>query len=343
MKKILPMGVPIVKCYSKHAHIFSILGAQTSQYLVWVYNYYVQLYFPEEHREFIADYLIPSIFTYAPNLFVSRIERTVAYDIKGGIIEFLKDYIDKGYYIYTLLDVSKIATYHCESFHKHDPLIYGYDDEKMEFYFADIYQKGKYETGIASYDEIVDAFGAEQQWKNWNASEWVLDVVCMKYKDLDVRFQFDKEMYVELLTNYIEKENSYSKHWGVQGWEKGITPKKRYGIDIYSFVREYIEKERMDRRGLDVRGFYVIMEHKMILEKTIEYLLGDSWKKNYVLLCDLLQLEINEVSYMLNACLKYNATGIVTFLDKIREYTLLLEENERKLVPELIDIIRKEV
>lgn len=108
MKKILPITAPQIKSYANHAHVDSILRGQSELYIPWVCNYYVQLSVPEDFREYKVDYVIPNLFTYAPNLFVSRIERNIAFDIKNGVINFLRYYINNGYYIYTLLEVNQI-------------------------------------------------------------------------------------------------------------------------------------------------------------------------------------------------------------------------------------------
>ena len=339
MKKILGMSSPIIRAYAKHAHIFSILGAQSEEYIPWVYNYYVQLSVPEGYSEFNADYLIPSIFTYAPNLFVSRIERQMAFGIKDGIINFLKYYIDKGYYIYTLLQVDQIDAYKNSALWTHDPLLYGYDDDKEEFYFADTYIDGKYTLGVASYEEIIRAAGTQKNWEEWNATDWVLDVVCMKYKNLNVKFTFNKAMYIELLSDYLEQKDSYHLHWGVQGWEKGKSAKEIFGIGIYSFLQKYLSEVQKEKRGLDQRGFYVILEHKKNMEKTLKYILGEDWKDKYADEESLLHKVIEDATIMLNLCIKYNSTGDEKILNKIHLYVLKLEKNEKILFPRLIDVL----
>lgn len=339
MKKILPLADPDVKAYAKHAHIFAILGAQSTQYRPWIYNYYVQLSVPEGTQQFTLDYSIPSIFTYAPNLFVSRIEREVAVDVKGGILSFIKYQIDRGYYIYTYFAVNRIAAYRCERFQVHDPLIFGYDDEKEEIYFADTYQKGHYAIGMATYEEIVVATGTENEWRDWGLTAWTLDVVCMKYKDLGVCFEFDKEMYIRLIEDYLAKRNSYEIHWGVVGWRKGTRIKRVYGIGIYPFLREHILWAKRENRIIDPRGVYVILEHKQILEKTLFYILGENWKKQFPDEGELLDVLIAKATIMLNLCIKYNYTLDGKKVDPILMYSQDIEKIENKLLRKVIQIL----
>ena len=339
MRKVLPISEPDVKAYAKHAHIFAILGAQSSLYRLWIYNYYVQLSVPEGSHQFTLDYLIPSIFTFAPNLFVSRIERNIAVDVKQGILNFIKYQIERGYYIYTYLAVNRIAAYQYEQFHAHDPLIFGYDDEKEEIYFADTYQNGHYAVGVATYDEIVAAAGTENEWPEWGLTPWTLDVVCMKYKDLGVCFEFNKEMYIQLLEDYLLKRNSYEIHWGVVGWRKGAKVKRIYGIGIYSYIREHISWAKREKKVIDTRGFFVILEHKKILEKTLVYLLGDEWKKRFQEEGQLLDTVIEKATIMLNLCIKYNYTLNSKKLDSINLYSQEIETKEKDFFNKVIQLL----
>lgn len=340
MKKILPLGTPIIRGYANHAHISSILRNQSEQFIIWTYNYYVQLYVPYDLREFKVDYLIPSIYNYAPNLFTSRMERKVALGLRNDFINFINYYIDCGNYIYTLLDVKQIAAYRHTFFKLHDPLLYGYDDEKGEVYFADTYLNGKYTLGMASYDEVTRAVGDEEAWTRWGATDWELDVLCMKYKESGVTFHFDKRMYTDLLAEYIEERDSFDIHWGVRGWTRGSKIRRACGTGVYSFLQEYLRVEKKEKRGLDKRGFYIILEHKQILEKTIIYIMGERWEDRFPFEWQLLQSVINMATIMLNLSLKYNMTKREILLEKIGQYAIELEASEKILFPRLIELIK---
>lgn len=342
MKKILPLASPAVRAYSKHAHVFSILGARSSLYLPWIYNYYVQLSVPESPHQFAVDYLIPSIFQYAPNLYVSRIERNVAFGVKTRILDFIKFQIEMGYYIYTYFAVDRIAAYHCEPLQTHDPLIYGYDDEREEIYLADTYPNGHYTHRVASYDEIISAAGAESEWTTWERREAALDVICMKYKDLDVHFEFNKEMYASLLMEYLEQKNSKSLHWGVAGWSKGKKAKRIYGIGIYSSLQQHVHLIGEEKREIDIRGVYVIVEHKQIMEKAIECSLGTHWKKQYPYESQLYQEIVKKVTILLNLCLKYNFTKKNEIHESISRYIAEIKCMEKEFWEKIVLLLQNE-
>ena len=146
MRRVLPMKVPIIRSYANYAHIFAVLDAQGENYYPWLYNHYVQLCVPNEYSMFPVDYMVTGMYTNTPNFFTSRIERKMAVTMRNGIVDFIKFAIDNGYYIFMMLEVSQIAAYKGMRFH--EPLLYGYDDEKEEIYFADTYLNGKYAMGM---------------------------------------------------------------------------------------------------------------------------------------------------------------------------------------------------
>lgn len=340
MTKVLPLVAPAIKSYSNHAHIFSILGAQKENYYPWLYNHYVQLYAPDDSRSFLVDYMIDGMYTDTPNLFTCRIERRVALSIKDGIINFLRFMIDNGYYIYTDLNVSKIEAYKDENMEIHDPLLYGYDDELEEIYFIDTYKRGKYSTGVATYTEILEAIGNEANWDKMRVSDLDLDLLCMKCKNHNTMFRFNVETYVKLLEDYINKKDSYKSFWQIPGVIKG--PEEHYicGIAIYDLMRKHLEYVRENDSNLDKRGFFVILEHKKILEQTMLYLLGENWKEQYVEESRLLQNEIDKATIALRLCLKYTITKEKDILEKLGKYAIELVENEKRLFPKIIEILK---
>ena len=338
MKKVLPMTIPIIRSYANYAHIFAILDTHGENYYPWLYNHYVQLCVPDDYKTFTVDYMVTGMYTNTPSLFTSRIERKMAVAIRNGIINFIKFAIDNDYYIFLMLEVSHIAAYKGMRFH--EPLLYGYDDEKEEIYFADSYMKGKYSKGIATYAEIVKATGDEARWNNFRMSNLGLDVLCMKYRDMKERFVFNKNTYVMFLNNYVNQVDTYNFFGRIPGVTRGEATPNICGIGIYTILQKHLQFVREEANAyIDVRGFYVILEHKKLLENTLTFLLGEQWKEVFPTEWQLVQEEIKNATLCLNLCLKYNVVKSNKILSKIGEYATVLEETEKGLFPQLIKII----
>ena len=340
MRKILPMAAPAIRCYANYAHIFSILGAQAENYYPWLYNHYVQLCVPDDYRTFPVDYMVEGMYTNTPNLFSSRIEREVAVNIRKGIINYIRFAIDNGYYIFMMLEVNQIAAYKDSNMRFHEPLLYGYDDEKDEIYFMDTYKNGIYSKGTASYTEIVNATGNELNWNKFRLTNLGLDVLCMKYKDLNEHFIFNKYTYIKLLRHYVNKIDTYQSFWEVPGVTRGKTISYICGIGIYVLMRKHLQYVEKDAGELiDIRGFYVILEHKKLLQKALLYLLGEQWEEKFPLEARLMQAEIKNATVCLNLCLKYNITKNNSTVEEIISRASVMEEDEKILFPNLIKII----
>ncbi len=219
--------------------------------------------------------------------------------------------------------------------HYHDPLIYGYSDEKEEFYFADNYKNGKYGFGVASYKEMDNAINKDDQSDK-------LNLKCLRYKN-DRKwktFQFNKGAYISFLRAYVEQTNC-ARCWSVPGVDYKFMEERRWGIGVYSYIQECLDEMKKSNMWADHRGLYVILEHKRILERTITYILGEQWREKYSLAWGMLEKDIQMANIALNLFLKYKITLDKKILDKVKYYIRELEINDYHLFSHLIDILEK--
>ncbi len=334
MIRILPMSEPIIKCYPIHAGVFSILGAHTQEHLPWVYNFYVQIFTPPGLKyKNRLNYAVLDPLKVCPWIETIHLERSIGLEVMN-IVELIKTCINHEYYFFSCFNVNQIAAYEATQLSNHEMLIYGYNDEKEEFYFADNYKKGKYSHGIASYKEIENATGL------FGASKERLALIGIKYvEDNKLKYyQFDKRAYTDLLVDYIEQRDN-SRYWDSPGIVVKTYQERKWGIGVYSFVLDYLTLAQKAGKSIDIRGFYVIKEHKLILEKSLTYVLGTQWKSKYPTTWNLLEKDIKMATVALNLCLKYNLVFNEKLFDKIRQYIMELEENDRRLFPSLIEIL----
>ena len=106
-------------------------------------------------------------------------------------------------------------------------------------------------------------------------------------------------------------------------------------------MQDYTRVARDLKIDLDRRAFYVLKEHKLILEKSLTYVMGEQWKKDYAIEWKILNKDIQITTIMCNLCIKYNLTSDKSILDKIRSYLVVLEENDKILFPVLIKMVGK--
>lgn len=338
MINILPVAKPILDSYPSHGAVFSILEAHTQDYLPWVYNLYVQLSAPESFKYGNRlNFLVPDpMRDCCPWLQTINMNRNLALKI-SDITDLIKHYIDHDYYFYACFNVQQISAYHISSVFNHEVLIYGYNDTKKEFYFSDNYKHGKYSHGIASYKEI------EKATELFVSSKDLLGFKGIKYTSQNSfkTFKFDYQTYINLINDYIYQKNS-STRWEVPGTIIKMYEGRKWGIGVYSFVSEYLQTIKGSGKRLDLRGFYVLKEHKTLLKKSLSYVLGNVWAEKYPLVAQTIEKNINILSIIININLKYNMKHDDYLIDKIKCYISELEISDKELFPHLIQILRNE-
>lgn len=112
-----------------------------------------------------------------------------------------------------------------------------------------------------------------------------------------------------------------------------------YGIDVYVFMRKYLQNVKKSKIILEQRGFYVQWEHKTILEKSLTYIMGEQWKSRFPVEYEILKQDIEISNIMLILCIKYNSTLDLRIIDKMEQRIVKLEENDKKLFSSLINIL----
>ena len=339
MKKILPLSSSPITSYPHYADVFSIIGTQSNHHIPWIYNYFVQLFVPDNIEQGLRiDYVVPDVFIFLPYIETNFISRDIALHKWNGIINFIRDYIEYNYYIYAFFEVSQIAAYTTKHIRYHDMMLYGYDDKEEEIYFSDNYKNGKYTSGVATYEEIINASNNYITIRT-SGGQNIKPFRCLRYKENCDPFHFNKDEYIRLLTEYIERKNS-NKYWKVPRIYKAEEEKCIYGIGIYTFIRRHICYIQELNKKIDIRGFYVLYEHKTILEKSLTYMMGENWKIKYPEEWEKLKRNINTTNTMLMLCLKYNITLYPSILSKLDQLLINLEKMDEELFPKLIHIIK---
>lgn len=340
MKCILERTDPLINCYPNYGHIFSIVGKYTQNYLPWIFNHFVQLYAPKGFKHGIrADFATPELFKSFPWIDTDHISRTIVKNKWDNILDFVKEYINNGYYIYTLLDVSKISFYKAQTFWCHDPLIYGYNDEKQLIYFADNYKNGKYLIGQTSYKELIEASLAFDN--NTNVVDFLKGHYCIKYRTLydfgncrfadDYCYKFNRELFFNLIEDYLCQRNSF-KRWSSPQNLVEEEDDNVWGIGIYPFLQSYLDYVKKTEIKIDLRSFYVLCEHKKLLKKIFDFLV---LKENYIIPKNCVALFEECIvlgSTICNLCLKYNLSSKGDIIEKIKDRILKLEEKEKNLL-----------
>jgi hypothetical protein len=155
---ILPTGSPMITAYPRHANFLSILQRDILK-LDWFFENYIQLQINKKDienelkLEFHIGYDTLSIIKYCPAISYTLFQRDLIHKAYDDIIDFIIDYIDKGYYLYFLVNTAHISAYTNTYKSNHDLMVYGYDKDKKEIYAADFFDL-KYSQESISFEEL---------------------------------------------------------------------------------------------------------------------------------------------------------------------------------------------
>ena len=161
MNQILKIEKPWINCYTTYAHMLSILQSDDRTY-GWIFSNYIQIYLNKDLRnnswgEFYRPlpYELMS-FDMCKWLSVQKIRRELVVSDQDRLLNYLKNEIKNGYYVYLNIEHKCITSFENNG-HAHDALVYGIDEDKQEVYVQDVFKKGRYESKILKMDEFVEA------------------------------------------------------------------------------------------------------------------------------------------------------------------------------------------
>lgn len=340
MRKILKLGESPLKCYPNYASIFSIIGAENDDYLPWVYNYFIQLIVPNNHDWGMRmDFAPPQIISNLPWLNYNKIDRYIIDSKWEYIIDFIRDTINNDRYIFGLFDVSKIDQYNRKSPSPHEVLIFGFDDDKQEIYFADNYSQGKYMQGTTNYNNVINAYLGmnNEELKDWFEGIYLFN--CRKVFDYGMYqfsnryyYKFDIKLYVDLINDYLKGKNTYLR-WttppALINYAKADN--NVWGINIYDYIIEHLAMIQQGNAENDWRALYVLYEHKMLIQKTLRFL---QVKNHLIVNKNLENLVTESIKYALlslNRAIKSDLSGDYLPLSKVINNMKILRDYDIKI------------
>lgn len=258
---ILRMTEPIVKSYSPTSNPVAIIQSYDGTH-PWLLNHFVQLIC---WHNYFVDY---GDFDYkkCPLIDAQRMNKKYVEDF-GGIINFLIDAIQNGYYAYFVINKRCIPLYNSINDKPHDIFVYGYNQDKRIFYVADNFKNGKYSFEVCSFNELAEAYyNISEEDESYLTFDRCIDLLSYK-SDPSNPVYFDPIIFKQSLEDYLNSRNVHQKY-PLNSFihDRG---KHTFGISTYSVLSDHIEQFHLNQ---DIRPFHVFMEHKNIMLQRMIYL-----------------------------------------------------------------------
>lgn len=340
--KVLPFRLPEISPWSYNSHILSILSAYGDNYLQWFYSNFLLLQISQGNSK--NDHIITYVNLGCPFLSEQKINRNTVSAMGVSIIQFLKKCIDLNYYAYLFIDQYYIPKYinYQKAHFEHDPVVFGYDDEKKVFHAADfILNKEevlKYGTMEISYSEMEEAY--ENLPSN---KDHINGFLLYQYNNTNIELNMD---LIKLsLKDYLNSSYTFELTKSEPNKSaNGDILRYTYGLEIYQIIDNFIKEElnhpvHEDSMIIDHRWFYIINTHKRIMLARIQLLI----KTGY--LCNDFEAPFTEIlklsDLLKNMIYKYLLSNNIKHLLKAQQLLSQLEELEKINLTTISSLLEK--
>lgn len=323
MKKELYMKYPPITSYPTHANLLACLS-QHENYLVWYFENYMNIFTNNLFDKIIdnyVDFFAPIPWKSNPFILSQNLSRELFDVMETDIIKFLINAIDQGNYIFLYLNRFYLSASH--SYQKiddvHDVFIYGYDKGKKLFNIADFFLDNKYVFATASFDEIARAYHEyNDDWKDGDVDIRNVEGIILIKPLPFAAYSYTVNDTIQGLKDYLGGTTNSGRY--IHGfkldceYDDFYEVKNCLGLNIYSFLMEYLKTVDASYSYVDIRGFYMIYEHKILLNLYLDYL-ENKWSLDVSRLKDMLTPVLQKTKLLYTKVLKFSLTKNLDFDD----------------------------
>lgn len=274
----LPITYPIITSYNHHAHPLAILGCYSESY-EWIMSNYIEIYCHKDNiRHSFSDFYFPMFDEVRPPelcpfLQTQKINADMISSMNLDIVDFVCNSIDNRTYVHIMINYYYVE--HSKYFNKvnfnHDMLIYGYNKETETLYCSDFVfsDAKKYSFDEISFDALRNGFANCKPDKYSNYLKGQLYLYQLRTNEI-AKYKFDMKHILNAMNLYYTSETPEY----YQLYDNRLKIEDRaFGLDVYPTLAHYIQEvSEKNEQEIDNRLFYVLYDHKRLMNKRISYL-----------------------------------------------------------------------
>ena len=338
--KVLPIILPPPIYYSLFAADKLSMIMLNKNAKNWLYNNFIQLIFYSQNLEkikynthYVSIWPVDTMkMDYSgANMFLREYHDKICNLTRDNLIEHLKNWLDKGFYIIGNVDVTKLHGTRYFGFpgYVHSAMIIGYNDK--ELYQVDFSPRGNIDILRITYEDYVEAVFSDD-----------LQVILREKKHLDIKYSFSLFELKDSFRSECKLDTNVMKFWVknfIECADCGITTdffmrreKIATGIDIYKNVLKLMDIMVENENEIDYKMFHAIYEHKLIMKDRVTCLLENNYLNQNKELLDMAQKNWETTQIIRNHVQKFNFTHDKKIIEKISQNMKLLEANESEFM-----------
>ncbi|WP_239616497.1 hypothetical protein [Cohnella mopanensis] len=335
VRRILPIAVPDITSYTHVTYALSVMHTDRDA-LRWVYSNYVQLFtWDWGHAIKVDHYTQTAEHHLVPCLGGSqRITRKMLGKYPGGFVNFARENIEEGYYVWACVDefyIPGTSAYQNRSY-PHAVFIYGYDDDRSTFMITGYFQNQRYGEAEVSYADMEKAYyGFEPE----DEINWTNFVRMLKLNSHYKKFyEFKTHWVMEQLEEYWLAKPSSRR---MEAFEETWTHQTIWGSDVYDILQLQIDRHIAKQGIVDHRPFYVLWEHKRMMNRRIAYMEENGFYE----VSDRSKEEWRKIEQSAlqarNLELKYLMSFNNRFLEQLKERLAALKQEESNAIERMLE------
>lgn len=274
----LPFVMPQVYGFLGHAYVLGIL--QPFEYAKpWIHTSYIQLFISKHYLNGLGEYRLdfyPDLmiaYNNMPWLMYRHTDKDLLNQLGVDIHRYLITQLEREYYVVTYVDEFYIHNSICyqENHFVHDIFIYGYDLDRQIYHVAIFDKNRQFTMQEVTFEQFTQAYISQVK------SSQSLISSCKRLKPSNYenskygsgagRFDFDLQLMIDVLSDYVEGRNSTERLQIQQQPVEGY-----FGVEIYPYLQEFITRVIEGVQNFDVRQLHILWEHKKMMVARIEYL-----------------------------------------------------------------------
>lgn len=245
------------------------------------------------------------------------------------IVDYLKEQLNKDKYIIIDLNQNRLYNNEISELYTHDTLIYGYDDEKKEFFSLMIPMRDENE-GRISFESIEKAYedvycyykGNLPYYHTRRSFHFGLTLISVKpiYKNSNMKYDFYKKLHKTLGKDIYKKSNGVTKEFECE---------YTIGVYRYRYIIEMLNALLKGERD-EVESYKAILkvyEYHTICYAALESIVDDNDE-----LIERYANHIKKLHFFVQMFLKYRITRNNDSIKKIISNLKNIEDDEADLV-----------
>ncbi|WP_281887236.1 hypothetical protein [Paenibacillus sp. YYML68] len=332
---LLPIGAAPIMSYEHHASPLTVIS-QSNAYSTWLYSNFVQLeceiQYPVKGDVGFNFLHNKHIYFNCPHLDYLRMSSTYVKHFNRGIVPFLIESVQQGYYpnvflnhFYCPFEPSYQKYHYWAAF-----LVYGFNETERIFHILG-YADGHYSAKTISFSDVELAF-------EYNDDSPVYKTMIKLFKYVPhVKDELDLPYIRRSLESYMASDGTIYPSRSAASCEPLVV-----GLECYNIVKQYLEKMLDRTKKVDVRPIHLLWEHKKLWVERLRYFQQQGIEISETSTMEMESLEKRMLTTR-NLMIKLRITNNYTILAKIVEgWDSVIDEDVRCLSQVYEDLIKNE-